>query len=148
MSKKTNDGHNLDSDVIFSIRQYLVKNYPIRAKQIKIEYIIEFVNKKTKLLEPVSELEKSHLAKKHPIRTPDIIVVYNNDANKIWFIIEQDGKIHESKKIIKKDKMRNMQYKKANIPLIVLNTKELKSEKKAWYAKLDEEMERIRVKNQ
>ena len=46
------------------------------------------------------------------IRTPDIIVTDENDRPQ--FAIEQDGRIHQSKKVIKKDKIHNTHYAQAD----------------------------------
>ena len=77
------------------------------------------------------------------VRTPDIIVTDGN--GKPWFIIEQDGRIHESERQVKKDKTRNRHYGYAGIPCIVLNTKKIRTERKKPYIYLDEMMRRIGI---
>ena len=61
----------------------------------------------------------------------------------IWFVIEQDGRIHESEKAAKRDEARNRHYAAAGIPCIVLSTKAIRSEGVSAAEYLDREMAKI-----
>ena len=69
---------------------------------------------------------------------PDIAVTDNN--NIILLIIEQDGMSHNLAKSKSRDEARNQHYKDADIPFIVLATKELKESGTAWHYCLDKEI--------
>ena len=75
------------------------------------------------------------------VRTPDIVVV--DEEGKVWFVIEQDGRIHDSKKVAGKDEERNRHYADAGIPCIVLNTRDIRSEGVSPAEYLDQKMAEI-----
>ena len=134
-------GDKPDSDVLFKIKKYLRKEYHIPFDRIKIEHAIQITHGHCVMLR---RLTRDKIAQnKGPVRTPDIIVTDGN--GKPWFIIEQDGRIHDSGVQIKKDKTRSRHYSYAGIPCIILNTKKIRSEKKKPCTYLDEMMHGIGI---
>ncbi len=131
--------HNFDSDILFNIKKYLKKKYQIPINQIKIDHSIKFTAKGYEILGKMNNIEISNTAKLNPVHTPDIIIT---DKNKIVLIIEQDGKIHESEKVIKKDYNRNRHYTKAEIPFIIINSEKLRLMKKTCQTYLEEELKK------
>ena len=130
-----------DSDVLFKIKKYLRKEYHIPFDRIKIEHAIQITRGHCVMLGRLTREKISQT--KGLVRTPDITVTDGN--GKPWFIIEQDGRIHESERQVKKDKTRNRHYGYAGIPCIVLNTKKIRAERKKPYIYLDEMMRRIGI---
>ena len=61
----------------------------------------------------------------------------------IRFVIEQDGRIHESEKAAKRDEARNRHYAAAGIPCIVPSTRAVRSEGVSAAEYLDMGMERV-----
>ena len=116
---------NLDSDILFKIKQYLQKKHQIRFGQIKIDHTIRITKGHCKILGKLTLAEIKKI--KGLIRTPDIIVT--DKSGEPWFIIEQDGQIHDSETHMKRDQKRNQNYEYANIPCIVLNSKKIREAK-------------------
>ena len=127
-------GGRPDADIVFKIKQYLRKVHRIPADRIKTEHAIKLYKSGGIVLGP------SH-HRKGMVRTPDIVVV--DEEDKIRFVIEQDGRIHDSKKHAEKDEARNRHYTNAGIPCIVLNTSAIRSEGMTAAQYLDREMERV-----
>ena len=133
------DSDKKDSDILFKIKQYLRKEHQIPFEQIKIEFAVRITRGNCELLGQLDREEISHI--QGLIHTPDVIVTDKGD--KPLFIIEQDGRIHESEEQMKKDAARGKHYAYASIPCIVLSTKEIRSTGMIPAAYLDREMERI-----
>lgn len=136
----THKTKNVDSDIIFQVKKYLRKSYQIPPSQIKIE-ALKITKKGCIVLGPLSHFEIAMMP--DLIRTPDIIVT--NANNKPQFMIEQDGHIHQSKKVIKKDKIRNTHYAQAGLPYIILSTATIKSTGMIPVKYLDTKLEKIDV---
>ena len=135
--------NNLDSDILFQIKKYLKKKYHIPTNQIKIGYSIKFTDNDCKIIGKLTYIEISNIAKSFLMHTPDIIITDKDETPKL--IIEQDGKIHDDDKIVKKDQKRNKHYDKAGIPSIIINSKKLKMLKKTYQVYLDEEIEKMGI---
>ena len=130
-----------DSDILFKIKKYLRKEHHIRFKQIKIEHAIQTTRGHCVIL---GNLTRAKIAQiRGRVRTPDIIVIDENDRP--WFIIEQDGRIHDSRTQMRKDETRHRIYREAGIPYIILNTKKIRSEKKNLGTYLDEMMHKMGI---
>ena len=134
---------NWDSDILFQIKKYLKRKYHIPTNQIKIEHSIKFTDNDYKIMGKLTYIKISNITKSFLIHTPDIIITDKNKIPKL--IIEQDGKIHDDDKIVKKDQKRNKHYGKAGIPFIIINSKKLRTLKKTYQVYLDEEIELINV---
>ena len=138
-SKAARTAPRQDSDVIFKIKQHLRKVHGIPAGQIKTEYAIGISKGGNTVLGPAKR-RKSTLAW-GAVRTPDIVVV--DGDGKIWFVIEQDGRIHESGKVAKRDETRNRHYATAGIPCVIMSTRAIRTEGITAAEYLDLEMGRV-----
>lgn len=127
-------GGRPDSDIIFKIKQHLRKVHRIPADRIKTEHAIRLYRNGGVVLGPANR-RNIHQGM---VRTPDIVVV--DREGRIWFVIEQDGRIHDSKKHAEKDEARNRHYANAGIPCIVLSTSAIRSEGMTAAQYLDREM--------
>ena len=127
-----------DSDIVFKIKQYLRKEYQIDFARIRTDCIIKFTGMEYKLLGPEVTRRVGGL-----IHTPDIAITDEHDE--LVAVIEQDGRIHDTKKHTKRDVARNRHYVNAGIPLIVLNSSVIRAEKTSLGSYLDREMHRIGI---
>lgn len=126
-----------DSDIIFKIKKYLRKEHKIRASQILTECCILFHAKGYKLL---GALDLNQIGQiRGLVHTPDITVT--DGAGCILFVVEQDGKIHESMDLAARDRLRNGHYAKAGIPYVVLSSSEIRSSRTCMAESLDRKME-------
>ena len=141
--QEVSDGGKSDDVIVFNIQKYLNKNYGIPFSQIELKCTIKLGTNWYKLLgrQTREEISQIHAL----IHTPDVTVT-NVDGN-LWFVIEQDGRIHETKEVIKKDEKRNQHYTKAGIQCIVLNTKKIRSSKMSNGEYLDVKMKEIGIMN-
>lgn len=139
-AKATQTAPRPDSDIIFKIKQHLRKAHGIRAGRIKTEHAIGIPRGGQAVLLGPAKRRKAKLSW-GAVRTPDIVVVDGDGG--IWFVIEQDGRIHESGKVAKKDEARNRHYAAACIPCIVLRTEAIRSEGVTAAEYLDREMESL-----
>ena len=130
-----------DSDIIFKIKQYLRKEYQVDFARIKTDCTIRFTSRGYKLLEPAGRMVRRRLG--GLIHTPDIAIT--DEHGGLVAVIEQDGRIHDTKKHAKKDETRNRHYRNAGIPLIVLNSRVIRTEATSLSAYLDREMCRIGI---
>ena len=128
-------GGRPDSDIIFKIKQHLRKVHRIPADRIKTEHAVRLYKNGGVVLGPANHRNRGM------VRTPDIVVLDGED--KVWFVIEQDGRIHDSKKHAEKDEARNRHYANAGIPCIVLSTSAIRSEGMTAARYLDREMARV-----
>lgn len=139
VQNKSND--KPDSDIIFKIKQYLRKEYLIDFARIKTDCIIKFTGHGYKLLESAGRMARW----RHGclIHTPDIAII--DEHGVLVAVIEQDGRIHDTKKHAKRDEARNRHYINAGIPLIVLNSSIIRTEGTSLGAYLDRELHRIGI---
>ena len=136
---KSND--KPDSDIVFKIKQYLRKEYLIDFARIKTDCIIKFTGHRYELLEPTGRM-----ARRRPsglIHTPDIAII--DEYGRLVAVIEQDGRIHDTKKHAKRDETRNRHYINAGIPLIVLNSSIIRTGGTSLGAYLDRELRRVGI---
>lgn len=139
VQNKSND--KPDSDIVFKIKQYLRKEYQIDFARIKTDCIIKFMDQGYKLPESAGRM-----ARRRPsglIHTPDIAII--DEHGGLVVVIEQDGRIHDTKKHAKRDEARNRHYINAGIPLIVLNSSIIRTEETSLGAYLDREMRRVGI---
>ena len=139
--KHDNGVKNPDSSVIFQIKKHLRRKYHIPFKQIKTEHAIKPTKKGCIVLPPPPKHKKSQI--RRPFHTPDVIITDKNDDPKV--IIEQDGRIHESKTHSEKDKVRNGHYARMGIPYIILNSKKIKSTGMTPAAYLDNLLKKLDI---
>ena len=132
---------NLDSDILFKIKQYLRKEHHIQFDQIKIDHTIRITEGRCEILRKLTRAQIKRTG--GLIHTPDIIVT--REDGEPWFIIEQDGKIHDSETHIKKDQTRNQNYKYANIPYIILSSKKIREANMKPGVYLDKMMREIGI---
>ena len=132
------DSGRPDSGIVFKIKQYLRKEWQIPSGQINIGHAVRITRGGCEMLGPLSREEISQAG--GLIHTPDIIVT--DKGGQPQLIIEQDGRIHESEKQMKKDRARNGHYAYVGIPCIVLNTKEIRSARAIPAKYLDRKMEK------
>ena len=139
--QEASDGGRSDDVIVFNIQKYLNKNYGIPVSQIELKCTIKFGPNGYELLgrQTREEISQIHAL----IHTPDVAVT-DADGN-LWFVIEQDGMIHETEEVIKKDEKRNQHYAKAGIQCIVLNTEKIRSIKMSRGEYLDVEMKKIGI---
>ena len=130
-----------DSDIVFKIKQYLRKEYQVDFARIKTDCIIKFTDQGYKLLESAGRMAHRRLG--GLIHTPDIAIT--NEHGGLVAVIEQDGRIHDTKKRAEKDEARNRHYINADIPLIVPNSSVIRAEETSLGAYLDREMYRIGI---
>lgn len=130
-----------DSDIIFKIKQYLRKEYQVDFARIKTNCTIRFTGRGYKLLEPAGRMVRRRLG--GLIHTPDIAIT--DEDGGLVAVIEQDGRIHDTKKHAKKDETRNRHYRNAGIPLIVLNSGVIRAEATSMGSYMDREMSRIGI---
>ena len=135
------DSDKKDSEILFKIKQYLRKEHHIPFDQIKTEVTIRITRECCEMLGKLDSEEISQI--RGLIHTPDVIVT--DKDGKPLFIVEQDGRIHESEEQMKKDAARNRHYARAGIPCIVLNTKEIRSAGVTLGAYLDRELEKMEM---
>lgn len=128
-----------DSEIIFKIGQHLRRAHGIPADRIRAEHTVRICRDGRAELVPPKNGKVPRV--RGLVHAPDIVVL-NGDGG-IWFVIEQDGKIHESAKVARKDGERNRHYAAAGIPCIVLSTKAIRSEGVSAAEYLDREMERV-----
>ena len=86
------------------------------------------------------------MARRRPsglIHTSDIAII--DEHGRLVAVIEQDGRIHDTKKHAKRDEARNRHYINAGIPLIVLNSSIIRAEGTSLGAYLDRELRRIGI---
>ena len=112
-----------DSEIVFKIKQHLRKVHQIPAAQIKTEHAIRIYGDGGVVLGPADRRKLSRI--RGLVHTPDIVVT--DGAGNIRFVIEQDGRAHESEKMTEKDVARNRHYAAAGIPCIVLSTRAIRS---------------------
>lgn len=129
----------VDSEIIFKIGQHLKKVHGIPADRIKTEHAVRIYKGGYVVLKPTRHGGAPR--SKGLVHAPDIIVL--DDRDRIRFVIEQDGRIHESDKVARKDEQRNRHYAAAGIPCIVLSTRAIRSEGVSAAEYLDREMERV-----
>ena len=132
---RLDDGRH-DSDIIFKIKQYLRKEHKIRASQILIECRILFRAGGYKLL---GTRTRQIGWIKGLVHTPDLAVT--DGAGGLLFVVEQDGRIHESADLAARDRLRNGHYAKAGIPYIVLKSSEIRSSRTCMAESLDRDLE-------
>lgn len=130
-----------DSGIIFKIKQYLRKEYQIDFVRIKTDCAIKFTGRGYKLLEPAGCTARRWLG--GLIHTPDIAIT--DEHGGLVAVIEQDGRIHDTRKHAEKDEVRNRHYGNAGIPLIVISSSVIRAEKTSLGAYLDREMRRIGI---
>ena len=128
-----------DSDMVFKIKQYLRKEHRIPFLLILTECSIRFYPDGYDILGTLELWQIRGL-----VHTPDITVI--DGAGGLLFIIEQDGRIHESADLAARDKRRNGHYAKAGIPYIVLRSSEIRSSGLCMARRLDEELGKIGMK--
>ena len=128
-----------DSDIIFKIKKYLRKEHKIRASQILIECRILFRARGYKLLGPWKTGQTRWI--KGLVHTLDLAVT--DGAKGLLFIVEQDGRIHESAALTTRDRLRNDHYANAGIPCIVLKSSNIRSSQTCMAESLDRELERL-----
>lgn len=129
----------VDSEILFKIGQHLRRAHGIPADRIRAEHAIR-INRDGRVdLVPPKNGKVPRV--RGLVHAPDIVVV-NGDGG-IWFVIEQDGRIHELAKVAKKDGERNRHYAAAGIPCIVLSTEAIRSEGVSAAEYLDREMRRV-----
>ncbi len=128
-----------DSEIVFKIKQHLRKVHQIPAAQIKTEHAIRIYGDGGVVLGPADRRKLSRI--RGLVHTPDIVVT--DGAGNIRFVIEQDGRAHESEKMTEKDVARNRHYAAAGIPCIVLSTRAIRSAGVTAAEYLDREMSRI-----
>ena len=125
-----------DSDMVFKIKQYLRKEHKIPFPQILTKCSIRFHANGYKLLGTLKPWRIKGL-----VHTPDVAVT--DGAGNLRFVIEQDGRIHESADVEARDRVRNGHYAKAGIPCIVLKSSEIRSSRTCMAETLDRELERL-----
>ena len=130
-------GH-VDSDIIFNIKKHLRKVHMIPFSQILIERRILFHAGGYKLLEPRKPRQPGRI--KGLVHTPDLVVT--DGLESILFVVEQDGKIHDSPVFAAKDGQRNQHYSEAGIPYVILKTSKIRSRRMSIAEFLDRELER------
>ena len=130
-----------DSDIVFKIKQYLRKEYRMDFARIKTDCTIKFMGRGYKLLEPAGRTARRRVG--GLIHTPDIAIT--DEHGGLVAVIEQDGRIHDTKKHAKRDEARNQHYANADIPLIVLNSSVIRAEETSLGSYLDREMCRIGI---
>ena len=130
-----------DSDILFKIKKYLRKEHHIPFNRIKIGYAIRITRGRCVILGRLTRAKIAGI--RGLVRTPDIIVTDGN--GKPWFIIEQDGRIHDSGRQMRKDETRGKHYRYGGIPCIVLNTKKIRTKKKKPGIYLDEMMHKMGI---
>ena len=130
---------NPDSDVIFKIKKYLRKEHKISFSQILTECGIRFRSGRYELLGTLRPWQIGRI--RGLVHTPDVAVT--DGAGSLLFVIEQDGRIHESADIEARDRVRNGHYAKAGIPCIVLKSSEIRSSRKCMAETLDDGLERL-----
>ncbi len=128
-----------DSDMVFKIKQYLRKEHKIPFSQILIECSMLFHANGHKLLGTLKPRRIGRI--RGLVHTPDVAVT--DCAGSLLFVIEQDGRIHESADVAARDKLRNGHYAKAGIPCIVLKSSEIRSSRKCMAEILDNGLERL-----
>ena len=133
---------NLDSDIVFKIKKYLRKEHEIPFPQILTECSIRFHAGGYELLGTLKPWQIGRI--KGLVHTPDVAVT--DGAGNLLFVIEQDGRIHESADVAARDRVRNGHYEKAGIPCIVLKSSEMRSSRKCMAGTLDRELERLKLK--
>ena len=130
-----------DSDIVFKIKQYLRKEYQVDFARIKTDCTIRFTGQGYKLLEPTGRMARRRSG--GLIHTPDIAIT--DEHGGLLAVIEQDGRIHDTRKQAKRDEARNRHYISAGIPLIVLNSSVIRAEEASLGAYLDREMRKIGI---
>ena len=129
----------VDMEIIFRIRQHLIGAHRIPADRIKTEHAVRIDRDGYVVLKPTAHGRVPR--SKGLVHAPDIIVL--DDWGRIRFVIEQDGRVHESGKVARKDQERNRHYAAAGIRCIVMSTQAIRSEGVSAAEYLDREMERV-----
>ncbi|MCE2509195.1 MAG: hypothetical protein J4G04_07890 [Nitrosopumilaceae archaeon] len=111
----------------------------IPADRIKTEHAIRIYRGGGVVIGPANRKRISRIRGR--VHTPDIVVV--DGEGRIWFVIEQDGRVHDSKRMSGKDEARNRHYADACIPCIVMSTRAIRSEGVTAAEYLDREMAKI-----
>lgn len=130
-----------DSDIVFKIKQYLRKEYQLDFARIKTDCTIKLTGRGYSLLEPAGRMMRRRRG--GLIHTPDIAIT--DEHGMLLAVIEQDGRIHDTKERVKRDEARNRHYDNAGIPLIVLNSSVIRAEETSLGSYLDREMRRIGI---
>ena len=128
-----------DSDIVFKIKKYLRKEHEIPFYQILTECSIRFHAGRYELLGTLKLWQIGRI--KGLVHTPDVAVT--DGVRNLLFVIEQDGRIHESTDVAARDMLRNGHYAKAGIQCIVLKSSEIRSSKTCIAETLDRELERL-----
>ena len=132
-------GDGADSDTVFKIKQYLRKEHRIPFNQILTECSMLLHANGHKLLGTLKPRRIGRI--RGLVHTPDVAVT--DCAGGLLFVIEQDGRIHESAGVAARDRLRNGHYAKAGIPCIVLKSSEMRSSRKCMAETLDDGLERL-----
>ncbi len=130
---------NPDSDTVFKIKQYLRKEHRIPFSRILTECSIRFYRNGYNILGTLKPQQIVRIG--GLVHTPDVAVI--DGAGGLLFIIEQDGRIHESAALAVRDRRRNGHYAEAGIPYIVLKSSEIRSSGLSMAVRLDEELEKL-----
>lgn len=130
---------NPDANVLFAIKKFLAKTYRIQFQRILIEHAIRITSKGCVMLGRLSYHDIAFV--RGIVRTPDITVVDGEGSPVL--VIEQDGRVHDSAEMAKKDAARNACYVWAGIPCIVLNTQKIRSTNMTTAEYLTGEMAKI-----
>lgn len=122
------------------IALYLQEKHFISHENIKLDWYLVLYPDNT-ILGIYEKIDSRSFSKKFIVHSPDVLIC--DESNLPLLIVELDGKIHhESNKKRNRTKRRNKNYHLANIPCIVINSDDLKSDE-SWRKFLDDEIHEI-----
>ena len=116
------------------IASHLQEKYSISPEKIKLDWYLVLYPDNT-ILGIYEKIDSRSFSKKFIVHSPDVVIC--DEFNLPLLIIELDGKIHhETNKKKNRTKRRNKNYHLANIPLIIIESDDLRSDD-SWKKFLD-----------
>ncbi len=117
------------------ISSHLQENHFISPEKIKLDWYLILYPDST-ILGIYEKIDYRSFCKKFIVHSPDVVIC--DECNMPLLIIELDGKIHhETNKKKNRTKRRNKNYHLANIPCVVIESDDLRSDE-SWRKFLDD----------
>jgi len=140
MQRNTPTFYRYDYFQLQLIASYLQEKHSISPEKIKLDWYL-VLHPDSTILGIYEKIDSRSFSKKFIVHSPDVVIC--DESGLPLLIIELDGKIHhETNRKKNRTKRRNKNYHLANIPCIVINSDDLRSDE-SWKKFLDKEIREI-----
>ncbi len=122
---------------IAALAGYIEHTCGIHKSLIRAEHrILLYDNKVIGIFSKITD----NICRRTTTLNPDIIIL-NKSRRKIRLVIELDGSAHDRPHIDRgRTRRRNMLYKMARIPFVVINIREFRRHRKSWFDFIDRKL--------